>query len=122
MLDVLIARDLEPGIRITDPPLQFGCRSHGPAGNHHVAHPVQFVDAVLEKFFHTLARSHTAFVNRYEQGFEFVAEVAHGLDAGHAGAALERMQVPLEFLYRLPCALVLHPEAERLVGRFEEFR
>ena len=83
---------------------------------------MQFIDAVLEQFFHTLAGSHAAFVNRYEQGFEFVTEVAHCRNAGHAGAALERMQVPLQFLHRLPCALVLCPEDERLVGRFEEFR
>ncbi len=121
-LDLLIARNLESGVSIADPLFEFGSRRYRLAGNHHVSHTVQFVDASLQQLFDAGAGLHAAFVHRDEQGFEFVAQVTHRRDTGHPGAALERMQVPLEFMHGLPRILVLHPDAERLVRRFQEFR
>ena len=51
-----------------------------------------------------------------------MAQVAHCRNSGHPGAALERVQMPLEFLHGLSRILVFDPEAERLVRRFQEFR
>ncbi len=121
-LHLLIARNLESGVSIADPLFEFGSRRYRLAGNHHVSHAVQLVDASLQQLFDAGAGLHAAFVHRNEQGFEFVAQVTHRRDTGHPGAALERMQVPLEFMHGLPRILVLHPDAECLVRRFEEFR
>ena len=55
--------NLETGIRIPDTLFEFGGRQHGLAGNHHVAHAVQLVDAVLQQLFHTGTRLHATFVH-----------------------------------------------------------
>ena len=83
---------------------------------------MQLVDATLQKLLDAGTRMHATFVDRDEQGLELMAQVAHRRNAGHPGAALERMQVPFEFLHGLPRVLVLDPETEGFVRRFQQFR
>ncbi len=62
----------------------------------HFAHAVQFVERALQHVEgRSIARRRARF-DRGEERFDFVAQVTHGADARHAGAALERVQQSLE--------------------------
>ena len=80
---------------------------------------MQLVDTLLQKILDGRRCLDASVVNRNQQGFDFMAEVAHGRNAGHTGPALQRVQVALELLHRLRGTL-LDPLEERLVGRFEQ--
>ena len=59
-------------------------------------HRVQAVEAAFEQRDAVAAEFAAVFDHRFEQRFHRVAEFAHGHDAGHARAALERVQVALQ--------------------------
>ena len=91
----------------------------GLARDDRVSHAVQFVDTPLQQLVDSLSHPNTSFIERDQQRLDLVAQVAHRRDTGHASTALERMQVPLEFVHRLGRTF-LHPVDQCLVGRFQQ--
>ncbi len=91
------------------------------AGDHHVAHAVQFVDTTLQQIIYLRIRRNLVVVDIDQERLEFVTQVTHRQDAGHARAALERVQVAFELLHVLARRPVLCPFAQRLVRRLQEF-
>ena len=83
-----VAGDLESGICVADALLEF-CRSgHGLARDHEVPHAMKFVNALLQHLPYATTRGHASIVDRYQQRFQFVTQVAHGRDTGHSCTAL----------------------------------
>ena len=68
-----------------------------------------------------VCRDHSV-IDLQDERLEFMAEIAHRRDARHAGAALERVQRPLQFGDMLLIGALLVPGVERRVRGFEEFR
>ncbi len=99
---------------------EIGCGRHRLAGDHGVAHPVQFIDAVLQEFIDCRVRLYAPIVDRYQQRLELVTQIAHRRDSSHPRTALQCVQVPLEFFHRLLRVLVLAPLYESLVSGLEQ--
>jgi hypothetical protein len=62
---------------------------------HLVAHARQFIEAGLHDGVRMIVARHRAAVDLNHQSLEFMTQIAHGADARHAGAALQRMQLAL---------------------------
>ena len=100
---------------------QPGRGFHGLASNDRVAHPVQLINTMLQKIFNSWSRLYATFVDRDQQSFQFVTQIAHGSNAGHARTTFQCMQVAFEFLHgrRGP---VFGPGDKRLIRLFEQLR
>ena len=118
-LDFAVVGHFESGIRLLDALFELRCRAHRFAGDDEVSHVVQFVERVLQQVRDAGRRFHAPVVDRDDQCLEFMTQVTHRRDAGHARAALERVQVAFELVDRRARGVVRRPFTERLVGRLE---
>ena len=57
---------------------------------------MQLVDALLQQFVDLWCRLDATFVDPDQERLDLVAEITHGADTRHAGAALECMQVSFQ--------------------------
>ena len=87
---------------------------------HRFAHARQFVERRLREAERAVVGGDDAAVDLHEQGFEFMAQIAHGHEARHACAALERVQRTLQRVEAIDAAAVLVPLRERALRLFDE--
>ena len=81
---------------------------------------MQSVEAALQQW-NPVATEFTALVDhRFQQRFHDVAEFAHGHDAGHPRATLERMQVALQADQRLARRRRLPQLHQQTIGMIEQ--
>ena len=86
----------------------------------HLAHAVQFVDRCLQHVERRCVAGGRAGLDRREERFDFVAQVAHGANARHARTALQRMQQALELGDLAAIGTVGAPVRERRLGLLEQ--
>ena len=96
-----------------------GCRNTL-ARTHRFAHAREFVERSLRKAERAVVGRNDPAVDLHEQGFQFMAQVTHGYEARHAGAALERVQRSLQRVEAIDTAAVLIPLRERALRLFDE--
>ena len=82
-------------------------------------HHRQAVMALMQQLEQGSIRLQLAGVVAFVQVFQFVGQVADGGNTGHAGTALERVQVSLQAAY--VTAVAGFPLVENVAGRFENF-
>ena len=87
---------------------------------HHIAHARQFIETGLHDGVRVVVGRHGARVDLDDQRFQLVAQVAHRLDARHARAALERVQLALQFRDPLLVAPVVIPGGQRDLRGLEQ--
>ena len=97
-------------------------RRCGAAVGDQLAHARELIEARLDDIEHGLVRADGAVVDLHHERFQLVAQVAHGRDARHPGAALERVQRSLEGRAVLGAAGVRAPGGERLLRGVNELR
>ena len=90
------------------------------ARTHGFAHARQFVERGLREAERAVVGGDDAAVDLHEQGFQFVAQIAHGHQARHARAALERVQRTLQRVEAIDAGAVLVPLRERALRLFDE--
>ena len=83
-----------------------------------VAHAMQFVDTSLQQILDCRRSFYATVVDRNQQSFDFVTQVSHSRNAGHACATFERMKVAFQLVHRLRRTF-LDPFHQRLVCRLE---
>ena len=83
-------------------------------------HAVQAIEAAFEHDHAGVVEFLAAFGHGLEQRFHGVAEVADGEDAGHARAALERVQVALQAGDQFAVAGVLAQVGQQAIGMIED--
>ena len=96
-------------ICLLNTPLKSRGRRHRLTGNDGITHAMQFVHTLLQQVVHRPGRFNALAIDRDQQGFNFVTQVTHRGDAGHSRAALQRMQMALQFFHRFFGRLVLAP-------------
>ena len=82
---------------------------HAFARAHRFAHACELVERGLCEAERAVVGRDDLAVDQHEQGFEFVAQVAHGHEASHAGAAFECVQRTLQRVEAIDTAAVLVP-------------
>ena len=87
---------------------------------HRFAHARQFVERGLSEAERAVVGGDHTAVDLHEQGFQFMAQIAHGYEARHAGAALERVQRTLQRVEAIDTGAVLIPLRERALRLFDE--
>ena len=75
---------------------QRGCRERRAPARHLLAHARQLIERLLANGAGTLVTGGTAQSDLYDQALEFVRQVAHGADAGHARSTLKSVERALE--------------------------
>ncbi len=86
-----------------------------------LSHASQLIEARLDQIKHRVVGGNGPHVDREHERFQLVAEVAHGRNARHAGATLERVQRPLQRRPIVGTRGVRTPIRQRLLGRVDEF-
>ena len=108
--------------RLDEPCHERTSRMDGLAGRDRVPHLVELIYAPLHEARRCRIRSHASTRHLRKQRLERVAQVPHRRDAGHARAALERMQEPLQLEKPLRLGRGRLDIAERSFGLIEELR
>lgn len=99
---------------------QVGGRCAGFVGGHvfhHVGEPVVAGEQQVE---HVVGGGQTALSDPLKQILEHVAEIANGLDTGHAGTALKGVDVPLQCRGDLGVGRVLAPAVQGAAGGVDQ--
>ena len=120
--DFAVVGNLETGVRLLDALLEFRRLHDRFPGDHGIAHAVQLVQRPLQQGTDPRCRFDPAVVERSDQRLEFMAQIAHSPDAGHAGTAFQGVQMTFEFMHVLLRSRIPDPLDERFVGGFEQLR
>ncbi len=101
--------------------LQQGPRGRGQyPGAHQIAHARELVEACLHHRMRMVVPHYHAAVDRNHQRLELVAQIAHGGDTRHAGAALQRVQRALQLGDGLLVLAIVIPGGERQLGSLDQ--
>ncbi len=90
------------------------------AGADQIAHAREFIQAGLHDRVSMVVARDRAAVDLQHQGLELVTQVAHGGNARHSRAALQRVQLTLQLGDRLLVLAVLVPNRQRALSRFQQ--
>ncbi len=85
-----------------------------------LSHASQLIEARLDQIEHRVVGGNGPHVDREHERFQLMAEVAHGRNARHAGAALECVQRPLQGRPVVGTRGIRTPIRQRLFGRVDE--
>ncbi len=96
-------------------------RGHAFAGANGFAHASQLIERCLREAERAVVGRHDTAVDLHEQRFELVAQIAHGNEACHARAALERVQRAFQRDQSIDAAAVFVPLGERTLRLIDEF-
>jgi len=86
-----------------------------------IAHARECVEAGLHDRVGMIVADHGAPVDVEHQGLEFMAQIAHGGDAGHSGTTFEGMQLTLQFRDSVLVLAVEIPGGQRAFSRLQQF-
>jgi hypothetical protein len=96
-----------------DPRDETTCGRNTLATAHRLAHARQFIQRRLRQRECAIVGRNRAAVDLHEESLEFVGQVTHGNEAGHACAALECVQWTLERRQAIDTAAIFVPLRQR---------
>ena len=80
---------------------------------HQIAHAREFIETGLHDGVRMIVADHGSAVDLDHQGLEFMAQIAHGGDARHSGAAFQGVQLTLQLRNPLLVLAVAIPGGQR---------
>ena len=95
-------------------------RRQSPARSNRFTHARELINARLQNVERCRRRRDSALIDLQDEALELVAQVAHRLNAGHAGAALQSVQRTLQRPAQLGAVRIRAPSGDRGLGAIEK--